>query len=138
MSPKNGSWRVLPVTQHASASGTLGSFQYGDELDFEIKRIYFISEVSHTSARGNHAHLNLRQCIMAVGGSLRIELESAKGSKTILLKPLVEILILEGLVWRRIYFESPGTICLVGASETYTEEDYVRDYERFKALTEEK
>jgi len=135
MLPIQGEWKILPVRQHQSDTGNLGTFQFGDELDFVIKRIYYITEVGLEMSRGGHAHRNLKQALIAIGGELKVDLESASGSSTIFLKPLVEILLIEGLVWRNLHFESKSTVCLVAASEIYMEEDYVREYSVFKSMS---
>ena len=41
-------------------------------------------------------------------------------------------LLIEGLVWREMHDFSEGAVLLVLASEHYSEEDYIRDYDVFK------
>jgi hypothetical protein len=134
---KPGSWRVQKISQNSDCDGTLGYFQTGFDLDFEMKRIYLIHNVPAQTIRGNHAHRELKQVVIALGGFLKIELESAFEQETIILRPYSEVLIMTGVVWRRIFFESLTTICLVGASDVFLETDYIRDYKEFQAISEE-
>ncbi len=132
-----GKWTIKKITQILSENGDLGYFQSGFEIDFDIKRVYFSFNVPAQSSRGNHAHKKLKQAIIALGGVLQIELESALKKETIYLQPQNEILVLEGVVWRKIHFETLETICLVGASESYDETDYIRNYEEFLTLSKD-
>jgi hypothetical protein len=46
-------------------------------------------------------------------------------------RPNMGVLMPAGL-WRELHNFSSGSICLVLASEEYSEEDYIRDYSAFK------
>ena len=52
--------------------------------------------------------------------------------KTVTLnKPNVGLLIPNG-IWRELENFSSGSVCLVLASDVFSEEDYIRDFEDFK------
>ena len=131
-----GSWKVIQLPRIADDRGSLFSFQSGSEINFDVKRIYFISKVPPENVRGAHAHRQLKQAIIAIGGKIEVKLESAVGNQTIFLNPLQEVLLLEGIVWREMKFSSADTVCLVAASLVYEEADYIRSYEEFKIIIE--
>ena len=46
--------------------------------------------------------------------------------------PTVGLLVVPG-IWRELDNFSSGSVCLVLASSEYSADDYIRDYEEFKA-----
>jgi len=100
--------------------------------DFNIQRVYFLYDVDSNSARGSHAHRDLRQLIVAASGSFRVSLDDGSGnySEFEMRDPQTALVVPPGH-WRRIYDFSHGSVCLVLASEQYNEADYIRDYDEF-------
>lgn len=103
-------------------------------LPFDIKRVYWTYDVPADVLRGHHAHHELEQLIMAVHGTIAMELESVTGEKeTFVLEHPWQALYIPRLYWRTITFsEQAVLLCL--ASMEYGEEDYIRDYAEFKRM----
>jgi hypothetical protein len=73
----------------------------------------------------------LEQYIIAASGSFDVILDDGENRKTFTLnRPNLALHILPGL-WRELENFSSGSICLVLASEVYSENDYIRDYNKF-------
>jgi dTDP-4-dehydrorhamnose 3,5-epimerase-like enzyme len=100
--------------------------------DFKIQRVYFLYDIDSNSARGSHAHRELRQLIVAVSGSFRVSLDDGIGNfvEFEMRDPQTALIVPPGH-WRRIYDFSHASVCLVLASEQYDEADYIRDYDAF-------
>jgi dTDP-4-dehydrorhamnose 3,5-epimerase-like enzyme len=82
-------------------------------------------------SRGAHAHRNLQQVIVAASGSFDVTLDDGRNKKTVQLnRPNFGLHIYRGM-WRDITNFSSGAICLVMASELYSEQDYIREYKEF-------
>ena len=104
----------------------------GNTLPYDIKRVYYLYDVPSIATRGGHAHINLKQCLIALSGSFDVVLNDGETRKVYTLnKPNKGLLIPTG-IWREIENFSSGCVCLVLASEVYNEEDYIRDFEQFK------
>jgi len=96
-----------------------------------VKRVYYLYDVPGGSERGGHAHIALHQLIVAPSGSFDVILDDGKNKKTIQLnRPNFGLLVVPG-IWREIVNFSSGAICLVLASQKYSAEDYLRDYNEF-------
>ncbi|EST12724.1 dTDP-6-deoxy-3,4-keto-hexulose isomerase [Sporolactobacillus laevolacticus DSM 442] len=98
------------------------------DVPFKIKRIYYITGVAQKSARGFHSHRKLQQALICLHGSLKIRIKNPNEEEIINLNDPSVGLYIGPLVWREMFDFSKGSVLLVVASEHYSEEDYIRDY----------
>lgn len=118
----------------SSEIGFISISEYPINLPFEIKRVYWTYSTPENIVRGNHAHINLEQVIVAVSGKIIFYLESKNGEKMkfLLDNPKKALYIPEGY-WRTIKFvDNAVLLCL--ASKPYSEKDYIRNYSYFKTI----
>lgn len=102
-----------------------------DTLPFKFKRVYYLYDVPTETYRGGHAHKQLHQLIIALSGSFDVHLHDGTEKETFTLnKPHKGLLLLPG-IWREIDNFSSGAVCLVLASEVFSELDYIRDFDDF-------
>jgi len=100
-------------------------------IPFDVKRIYYLYDIPGGEARAAHGHKELEQLIIAASGSFDITIDDGINKKTVQLnRPSFGLHIKPG-IWRDISNFSSGAICLVLASQKYTESDYLRDYNDF-------
>ena len=119
---------------HSDRKGNLSVIENGRSIPFDIKRIYYLYDIPGGESRGGHAHKNLYQLIIAVSGSFSVTLDDGDIKKTFILnRPYQGLLIVPG-IWRKLDDFSSGAVCLVLASEEYSEDDYLRDYDEFKVF----
>ncbi|MDL2210580.1 aminotransferase class V-fold PLP-dependent enzyme [Desulfovibrio sp. OttesenSCG-928-O18] len=116
--------------------GSLSVIQADNHLGFPIKRIYYIHSMDADAERGGHAHKELYQCIIAVSGSVRVDLEGKDGSFNFLLDSPTAALLVPPGYWRNMTEFSSQAVLLVLASTNYEEADYIRDYETFREWLE--
>ena len=101
------------------------------DIPFEVKRIYYLYDIQNKSIRGEHAHKDLYQVIFGLNEGLKIKIDDGQNVKTYYLdNPNQGLLIVPG-IWRSLTGFSPESICLVLASELYSEDDYIRNYKEF-------
>lgn len=103
-------------------------------LPFDIQRVYYLYDVPGGSARGGHAHRILEQCLIAVSGSFDVTIDTGTHNAVVHLDRSYLGLYLPQLVWRELNNFTTGSICLVLASATYAEADYIRDRHEFLGL----
>jgi len=120
-------------------STTLGYISIAESyrnLPFEIKRVYWTYFTPQNVSRGSHAHKELHQLIFALSGTITFYTEDRNGNteEFILSEPNIGLFI-PPLVWREIKF-SHNAVLLCLASLEYYDEDYIRDYNQFKLLTQ--
>lgn len=69
---------------------------------------------------------------MPLAGSFDVHLDDGRERRTVHLRRASEGLLMPTMIWREIDNFSSGSVCLVLASEPYSESDYFRDYAAFR------
>ena len=122
--------QLIEVPKAHDVRGNLSVIE-GNTIPFDIKRVYYLYDIPTASLRGGHAHKNLIQLLVALSGSFDVVLKDGISEKIITLnKPNFGLLIQSG-IWRELQNFSSGSVCLVIASDVYSEDDYVREYDDF-------
>ncbi len=130
--------KLIELEKNHHPNGNLSVVENGNQVPFDIKRVYYLYDVPGGEERGGHSHKKLKQFMIAISGSFDVIIDDGAQQRCITLnRPYMGLLIVPG-IWRIINNFSSGAVCLVLASEHYDENDYVRDYEDFKQLTLEK
>lgn len=113
-------------------AGELSFFEATHEIPFDIKRIYYISKVPEGVRRGFHAHKELKQLLFCPYGKIQLILENENGREEIELSdPSVGVFI-DRCTWREMLWMEKNSVLCVAASDFYTEDDYIRNYEDFR------
>ena len=105
-----------------------------DLIPYDIKRTYYLFDVPSGAYRGGHAHKECVELLIAVSGSFEVILDNGKEKQRVLLNNPAKGLLIPINMWRELENFSSGAVCLVLASQTFNESDYIRDYDTFKAL----
>ena len=122
---------IINLPKIEDARGNLTFIEEESLIPFAIKRVYYLYDVPGGSERGGHAHIELNQLIIALAGSFDVELDDGKTKKTFSLNRPYEGLYICSGIWRELKNFSSGSVCLVLASNLYSEDDYYRDYDQF-------
>lgn len=111
--------------------GTLVAIEGNKDIPFEIKRVYYMYDTRENVHRGKHSHKGLQQILICICGSCTVTLDDGKERVDIQLNKRFEGLYIGPNTWREMYHFSSDAVLMVLASEHYTEEDYIRDYDEF-------
>ncbi len=122
---------IINLPKIEDSRGNLTFIEEESQIPFAIKRVYYLYDVPAGSERGGHAHIALNQIIIALAGSFDVELDDGKTRKTFSLNRPYEGLYICPGIWRELKNFSSGSVCLVLASNLYSEDDYYRDYDQF-------
>ena len=124
---------VVELGKIENNQGNLTVVQSNQDVPFDIKRVFYLYDIPGGEARGAHAHKQCHQFLVAVSGCFEVVLDDGVNKRTITLnRPFSGLHIPPG-IWAAEQEFSSGSVCLVMTSETFSEEDYIRDYEQFKA-----
>ncbi|MCI8418118.1 MAG: GNAT family N-acetyltransferase [Lachnospiraceae bacterium] len=118
-------------------AGELSFFEVGDEINFPIKRVYYISKVPEGVRRGFHAHRELKQVLFCPYGKIHLVLDEGNGREEIILSDPSVGVVIEHPVWREMLWIEKDSVLCVAASEHYHAEDYIRDRDEFDRYVKE-
>jgi len=122
---------ILPLNKIHNRAGNITIVEGNKHIPFEVKRIYYLYDIPGGEDRGGHAHKELRQLIVATSGSFDVLLDDGQNKKIVTLnRPDYGLMVVPG-IWRELMEFSSGAICLVLASDLYSEHDYIREYTHF-------
>lgn len=108
----------------------------GEQIPFEIERVYYLYDIPAGVARAGHAHRALEQLFVCALGSFTIVVRDGREERWIELNRAHVGLYVPPMVWRELGNFSAGSICVVLASRHYEEDDYIRDQRAFETLKE--
>ena len=123
--------RLVDLDRIEDPAGNLSPLYGGVHVPFPIKRVYYLYDVPGGSERGGHAHRELQQLIVAASGAFTIELDDGLKRRIVTLNRSYSGLYVPSFIWREVTDFCTGAVCLVFASRTYDELDYIRDYQEF-------
>ncbi len=123
--------KIIEIPKVHDERGNLAVIEK-EVIPFEIKRVYYLYDVPSDSFRGGHAHKEQESIIIALSGSFEVIVDDGTTKKRIMLNKPNQGLYVPTHIWREIDNFSSGAVCLVLASTTYNEEEYIRAYGAFK------
>ena len=117
--------------------GTLIAIDAEFDLPFDIKRIFYISDLNKLE-RGFHAHKKCEQFIIAMKGSFELSLDNGKTVSEYNLNTNSKGVYIPLLNWIKMSNFSKDCIVMVICSYKYDESEYIRDYSIFLKEVEKK
>jgi serine acetyltransferase/dTDP-4-dehydrorhamnose 3,5-epimerase-like enzyme len=131
--------KVSGVTLHTFKAvpdlrGSLSVGEFEREIPFNPKRYFLVYDVPTADTRGEHAHHQCHQFLIAVRGSIRVVVDDGETREEITLDRPNMGLYLPPKTWGIQYKYSADAMMLVFASDYYDADDYIRDYGQFVDL----
>lgn len=123
---------IINLSKHLDDRGNLSVIEQVKDIPFEIKRVYWIYDVPGGEARGGHAYKENEEFIVALSGSFDVTLNDGEIKQTYSLNRSYYGLYVPKGWWREMNNFSTNAVALVLASEPYSQEDYIDDYENYK------
>ena len=120
-----------PIPNFSDLRGDIGIVEWNKLLPFDVKRIFFTSNVPSTEVRGEHAHKECEQFLVAIKGSLHVIADNGRHREEFVLDSPASGLHLPAGVWGIQYKHSADSVLLVLASHGYDSSDYIRSYDEY-------
>ena len=113
------------ITDHR---GKMIPIEYPKQLEFPLKRIYYIFDVKDGVRRGYHSHNDLEQILIAVHGKVKVLIKTPYEAEIVELDSPNKGLYIGPMIWREMFDFENEAVLVVLASHEYDENDYIRDW----------
>lgn len=128
-----GCW-LERLPHFADMRGSLTPLEIHKGLPFVPQRVFLVYGVPSHHVRGEHAHHQCEQFLIAAHGALSVVVDDGEHRREIRLEDQTVGLYLAPMVWGIQYKFDRDTVLLVAASHTYDAADYIRDYSSFRHM----
>lgn len=123
--------QLINLPKITDVRGNLTFVEGGNQIPFDIQRVYYLYDVPGGAQRGGHAHKDLHQVIIAMSGSFDVLLDDGTNKKRVHMNRSYNGLYVCPMIWRELDNFSSGSVLMVLASNKYDESDYYREYADF-------
>lgn len=101
-----------------------------DNLDFDVKRVFTVSNVPAGQTRGEHAHYETKQVLLCVAGKIVVNLDHGTQYEELEIES-GEWVYIDKMVWDSQKFLTGNEFMVVFCSTEYDTSDYILDKEEF-------
>ena len=130
--------KIIDLPKIIDKRGNLSFFQYPNHLPFEIQRAYWVYDVPGGETRGSHAFKEQQEFIVALSGSFDVVLHNGKLENKYSLNRSYYGLFIPKMYWRRIENFSTNSLALIVSDKNFSENDYIRDFDQFILMQNER
>ena len=123
--------KIIDLPKHEDPRGNLTFFEEDNHIPFKIERVYWIYDVPGGQIRGGHAFKEQKEFIIALSGSFDVVVDSGSEKKVFSLNRSYYGLYIPAGLWRQMENFSTNSLAMVVSSTTFSELDYIRDYNVF-------
>ena len=129
--------KMLQFRKLGDERGRLVVVEGGQDIPFEIKRVFYIYGSDPDVVRGKHANRRSEFILINVAGSSKVRVIDCSGNELVIsLNHPHTGIYLPAMVWKDMYDFSPDSVLLFLSSEHYDPDEYIRDFEEFKKVSE--
>jgi dTDP-4-dehydrorhamnose 3,5-epimerase-like enzyme len=126
--------KIIQLPRILDERGNLSFIEKGNDVDFDIKRVYWIYDVPGGEIRGGHAFRAQEEIIVALSGSFDVVLHDGITECRFSLNRSYIGLYVPEMYWRSMQNFSTNAVAMVLASTFYEENDYIYDFETYLKL----
>ena len=129
---------IIDLPKICDPRGNLSFIEGNNHIPFKIERTYWIYDVPGGKPRSSHAYRTQEEFIVALWGSFDIILIDGKGNEeTFHMARSYYGLHIPPMTWRRIVNFSTNSVAMILSSTKYDANDYIEDFEQFKAIAQD-
>ena len=126
--------KIISLPKIEDTRGNLSFFENLKQIPFEINRTYWIYDVPGGETRGGHAFKEQQEFIVALSGSFDIVINNGLKEERYTLNRSYYGLLVPKMYWRQMENFSTNSLALIVSDKPYNENEYIRDFEKFKNL----
>jgi len=128
--------RWIDFRPNSDARGVLTAIEGGQTIPFDIKRVFYVSDV--VADRAGHSHRDTHEVVICLAGQFEIELSDGARSQTYPMQGSHRGLLLPPMIFIRLLRFAPGTVMLVLADTHYDPTQSIRTWEQYLQAIQER
>lgn len=125
---------VHTMKEAADIRGSLSVGEFERDIPFVPARYFLVYGVPTAETRGEHAHYECHQFLLAISGSVHVVAFDGTTREEFVLDSASTGLYLPPMTWGIQYKYSSDAVLLVFASHHYDNADYIRSYDEYVQL----
>tara|TARA_R110000824_G_scaffold300239_1_gene488271 strand:- start:739 stop:1155 length:417 start_codon:yes stop_codon:yes gene_type:complete len=130
--------KFLDIKTIVDDNGNLVPIESGQDIPFEIERVFYVYGVRDDEKRGNHAHYKTKQILICLHGKVEVIVKDGFNERRYLLESPQQALYIPEMIWDEQVYRSEEAALLVLSNTHYTPSDYIHDFELFKTMKDKK
>ena len=123
--------KIIDFQVNEDDRGVLVIMEHEKEIPFTPARIFYSYNVAGDKSRANHANINSEFLMIAVAGSVTIDIDDGKNKTTYVLDDPKKGLYIPNLTWKSMYNFSSNAVIMVVTNTLYDKNEYIWDYNEF-------
>lgn len=120
--------KAVELLPHADSRGKLYAIEGENDIPFEIKRVFFISDVPPGAKRGCHAYKH-NEFAVCVSGSCKVNIDYGNKTEDYELNAPEKGLLIPAMTRRTLYDFSPDCVLTVLSDAHFSTDDYIDETE---------
>lgn len=131
-------FKKLEIKKIDTTKMTMSPMELNEYIDFEVKRIYFITNLK--DGIGQHCHLEEKELFVMIQGSCVATIDDGAGLKKIKMEAPSDAIYVGNYVWHQFEEFSSDAILLALSSTNYNPDrtDYIEDYKEYQKFLSER
>lgn len=125
---------VYSLPEVTDIRGSLSVGEFNNVIPFNTERYFLVYDVPTAETRGEHAHRECHQFLIAVKGSVHVVADDGTTREEFVLDKPHKGIHIPPMTWLIQYRYSSDAVLLVFASHHYDADDYIRNYDEFMGL----
>lgn len=126
---KSEKFHQVKIPTHADARGSLSAVELKDYIDWDPKRVYYVTGV--TLDRGGHAVRGEMKIYVAMQGTMTARIHDGKTWHEFEMKGPEDAIVMDGMCWREFKNFSPGAVLCAISNMNYEKDKYIYDFDVF-------
>ena len=123
---------IIEFKSSGDARGKLVVIEGGQDIPFDIQRVFYVYGADGTVVRGQHANRNSEFVLINVAGKSKVRITDTSEEYFVELnRPMIGVYIPK-MLWKDMYEFSNDSVLLVLASTHYDGSEYIRDYDEYR------
>ena len=131
--------KLIELPKIKDPRGNLTFFENHNQIPFKIERVFWTYDVPGGEKRGGHAYYKQNEFIVALSGSFDVVITEPDGkTETYSLNRSYYGLYVPAQTWRHLDNFSTNALSLHASDMLFDEADYIRNFETYERLDDEK